>query len=344
MKKAIQRLLDRLQVVVTKIDEYNEYLNDNSYNHRYQPKELSFDVKSYAGIDKDNLEELDRFKVLSDTNKELVLAEFDDDRMSDIWSHTIDDLRECHIEDLANGGAYGGIFKHMNREDISFQGRSGGHLCLGAITEWEAELNDIGLCDYPFYQYIRNEGCQWIHPDDIDTAIAELKEHFNVTTQKEVYKLLKADIVKDFEPYIADLDKKMEQFLILEADIKQYKGEEHFKSSLLSNLEYEVERFIEDNFSYEYAVLSAEQGDYSLLDSVLKIEGDKVVTNRSAVVSLKAAIEVIKHIDEGKDVKSEKVSAYTINVVDRREKDTYVKIGCHLFSLRQTKLQLLINQ
>lgn len=340
MKNKIQKLLDRLQVVITKIEEYNEYLYDNKYSDR-STSELSFNVKAYDWINTDDLEDLDEFKALSEENKELVREEFDEERIEGVYNHVLEDKREWFRDDAVSRESYNGIFKHMNAKDISFMGRQGGHLCLGAISEWEAEISDIGLDGYPFYQYIRNEGCQWIPPTDIDIAIQELKEHFGVTTQNEVYKLLKADIVKDFEPFVISLNKNMEQFLKLEEDIKEYK--KNFKDDLLYNLTDEVQQFIENNFSYEDAILAAEQGDYTKLDSILKIEGDKIITNRNAVVSLKAAIETIKHIDEGKDVKSEKVSAYTINVVDRREKDTYVKIGCHLFSLSQTKLQLHLN-
>jgi hypothetical protein len=340
MKTKIEKLLKRLQSIIDKIDKYNEYLNDNKYSER-STSYLSFNVKAYGWTDIGDLKDLEAFKALSEANQELVLEEFDDDRISGTYYHVLEDKREWFVEQAINGETYDGIFKHMKERDISFYGRQGGHLCLGTISEWEAELSDIGLDYYPFYQYIRNEGCQWIHPTDIDTAIQELKEHFGVTTQRRVYELLKADIVKDFEPFIKNLDKNMEQFLQLEEDIKEYK--DSFKDELIEQLKYEVETFIEDNFSYEDAILAAENGDYSKLDSILKIEDDKIVTNRNAVVSLKAAIETIKHIDAGKDVKSEKISAYTINVVDRRDKDTYVKIGCHLFSLSQTKLQLNLN-
>lgn len=340
MKNAIQKLLDKISSIITKVEEYNGYLNDNRYSDR-STRYLSFNVKAYGWLDTDDLEELEEFKALSEENKELVREEFDEDRLSGIWDHKIDDDRECFIDQAVNGESYKGIFKHMKAEDIYFMGRSGGHLCLGETSEWEMDLCETSLNYYPFYNWTRDNGMIWETPEDINECIKELKDYFEVTTQKEVYQLLKADVLKEFEPFISDIDKNMEQFEQLEQDIKDYK--ETFEAELKEQLKYEVQQFIEDNFSYEDAILAAEQGDYSLLDSILKIEGDKIVTNRNAVVSLNAAIEVIKHIDEGKDVKSEKVSAYTINVVDRREKDTYVKIGCHLFSLSQTKLQLHLN-
>lgn len=340
MKNAIKRLLDKISSIITKVEEYNEYLNDNRYSDR-STRYLSFNVKAYDYIDKNDLEELDEFKALSQENKELVREEFDEERIEGVYNHVFEDKREWFRDDAISGGSYNGIFKHMNAIDISFMGRQGGHLCLGEVSEWEMELCETSLNYYPFYNWSRDHGMIWETPEDINECIKELKDYFEVTTQKEVYQLLKADVLKEFEPFISDIDKNMEQFLKLEEDIKEYK--KNFKDDLLYNLTDEVQQFIENNFSYEYAILAAEQGDYSLLNSILKIEGDKIITNLNAVVSLKAAIKTIKQIENGKDVKSGKVSAYTINVVDRREKDTYVKIGCHLFSLSQTKLQLHLN-
>lgn len=332
MKNKIQNLLDKIPGFIDQIDEYNEYLNDNKYNG-----ELSYDVKVNDYISQEDIENLECFKVLNSNGKDRVFDEFDNNRLDDIFYHTIDNQREFFIDSIQyKECAYHYLF---DAKEISFQGRQGGHLCLGSVNNFEAELSDTGLCNYPFYHYIRNEGCQWIQPTDIDTAIQELKEHFGVTTQKEVYKLLIKDI-EYLQEFCSDLEKKLLYFTELETDIEGFK--ENFKDCLIGQLEFEIENFIDSEFSYEQGIELAEKGDYSLLDSILSIENDMIKTNQKVTVPLKSAMAAIQAIENGDDLVGQKISHYTIEAIDKREKDTYVKIGCHLFSVNQTKLQLHI--
>jgi hypothetical protein len=329
MKNKIKKLLDKIQGFVNQIEEYNEYLNENSYNG-----ELSYNVKAYDWIGESDIRKLKCFDILNKNSRDRVLEEFNDDRLNDIYYHTIDNERENFIDSITyNVSPYSYL---LDAKEISFQGRQGGHLCLGSISSFEAELNDVGLCDYPFYSW---SGVFSI-PDDIDQCITELKEHFGVTTQKKVYDLLKVDIVKEFEPYCKDLEKKLLSFAELETDIEGHK--KFFKDTLIGQLEFEIEQFIDDEYSYEQSIELAEQGDYSQLDSILSIEKDMIKTNQKVQVPLKAAILAIQEIEKGTDVIGSKISHYTIEAIEKREKDTYVKIGCHLFSVNQTKLQLHI--
>lgn len=311
MKNKIQKLLNKIPGFVNQIEEYNEYLNDNKYNG-----ELSYNVKAYDGISENDIEKLECFKVLNQNSKNRVLEEFSDDRLNDIYYHTIDNQRGFFIDSIQFGESpYSYLFD--------------------AISSFEVELNDTVLWNYPFYEW--NGGFNI--PDDINQCIQELKEHFGVTTQKEVYKLLKDDIIS-IQEYCKELERKLLSFAELETDIEGHK--KYFKDCLIDQLEFEIEQFIDDEYSYEQGIELAEQGDYSLLDSILSTEDDMIKTNQKVSVPLKSAMLAIQAIEDGNDIIGQKISHYTIEAIDRRDKDTYVKIDCHLFSVNQTKLQLHI--
>ena len=208
-------------------------------------------------------------------------------------------------------------------------------MCLGKVDSFTKEIDDTEAGNYPIWEYKSGQGT-FIVWKDTDELIKDFKEHFKLSTQKEVYELLKEDSEKgDIKYYYDQAVENLKAFEQLEIDIRDFK--DNAKKYLIEELQYEIDTFIEDEYSVEIAIEKAETGDYSKIDSIQKIEGDELITNRNAKVPLQKAKDLLKAIVNGCNVIGQKVGHYTVNCVDKRTNDTYVKIGCHLFSVKQVK-------
>jgi len=333
MKKQIEKQFGKLQKMIERIEEYNEYIQDNKY-YNYHKSYLSFDVKlhnTYLCDDEvfDALKKL--YPDMAEGEMQQVIEEFNDDRLTGIVYHFYDREQEDFKELLWMDET------HPNKSfikgwDIGFYGRGGGHLCLGDIDSFELDVFNTEVGEYPVSYYDHKYGMQWKFSDD--DLIQQFKEHFGVTTQKEVYLQLKKDIeggnVWQMHQDAIDNQKTLEE---LEARIDDYKA--NARKYLIEQLEYEIENFVENEFDISSAIEMAEKGDRSKLQHINTVTEGEVITNMQAKVPTEKAKLLLEAIIKGDNVIGVKIGAYTVNRIEKRTNDTYVKIGCHILSLNE---------
>ena len=321
MKKKILKKLSALRTMLKRIDQHNEYLYDNKYSVRHGSPELSYNVKIYEWLSDSDVQKVLNKLELDDDIEAKVLEEFDDDRLSGILNHFLTDQAEMAVEDFDQWDGHP-LYDIVRSRDVSFYGRQGGHMCLGEISEFEKNAEDI-LGDYPIWS-----NGDWIVDDD--TFIDICKEHFGFTNQKQVYDFL-CEI--DFEYYTKEAQERLDAFTMFEQQIQDFK--DNAATYLFEQLETEIGDFIDMEFGIEMAVEKAERGNHDKLNT-FRIQDDTIITNMNAIVKLDAAIALIKAIVIGADVVDKKIGAFKVNKVVKKENDTYVKIGCHLFSIKQS--------
>lgn len=334
MKKQIEKKIEKIKSMVAKIEEYNEYLNDNTYSTRGDSTQLSFNVKlHYTWMDEGDVEKYIETLTLTAERREQIIEEFDTNRLTGIQYHWIEDLQSSFREDfdLEDCPYYGLI----DSKDVKFYGSNGGHLCLGAASSFEKEIGDTELGKYPIWQYRSGEGTFMKWPDSTDEIIADLKEHFEVTTQKEVYENLKNDIAGDIGYYHQQAVNNLALFSKLETDITKFKSTA--KQQLIERLYEEINTFIHFQFSNDIAIEMAETGDYSKLDSITELTEQFAITSQNAKVPFQAAKIMLNAVVQGVDITGKKIGHFVVNSITVKPNDTYIKIGCHLFSLAQTK-------
>lgn len=337
MNKQLQKLFDKMQGMFERIDEYNAYLHDNRYYEGYGhgDKQLSFDVKLHSVyLDSSDVEGHIKTLELNEEDKQMVLDEFDDKRIGGMFDHFCVDNAESFKENIDQKESP--YYLLLDSKKIGFYGRSGGHLCLGRISEFEIDF-DGETGHYPIWDWSRTDGAYWSFQKE--TLVQDFMEYYEVTNQKELMKCLRNDIGKgdlaDYYKTAINNQKLLEQ---LEEEIKLFK--QNAKKYLIEQLTSEVDEFIENEFGIEVAIEKAEKGDYSGLNTIVNIQNSYALTNLNAKVPLNAVKAVLKAMQHGKNVINQKIGAFTINRVVTRLNDTYVKIGCHLFSLNQTLKQI----
>jgi len=209
-------------------------------------------------------------------------------------------------------------------------------MCLGRIGEFEIELSDTGINQWPIYRYTYKEGYQWVFKEDVNEQIAEFMEELDFTNMKDLYKELvwattKGDL-KDCYDRAVKNQALLEQ---LEADIEAFKN--GAKKMLTDAIEYEVRQFIDEEYGIDLAIEKAEAGDRACLDTILMVSTNYLRTSRNAVVPKVEALHMLEEIDKGTNIEGQHIGPYTVNRLVRKPDDIYVKIGCHLFSVAQTK-------
>lgn len=340
MKKQIEKQIEKINSMIGRITEYNAYLNDNTYYANRGAKQLSFDVKFYAYLTETEVEKCIKGLRLSKKRTAQVMDEFNEDRLSGVYYHFISDNQELFTEDLDSKDSP--YYYMVNKKDVGFYGRQGGHLCLGDVSSFELNIDETEIGNWPAWEYEYfgkgESGLNW--PEDIDVTIAQLKEHFRVTTQKEVYRELRAEITKgDLAGFYNSAISNTETLENLEKQIKDFKA--NAQKYLEEMLQQEIDTFIQEEFGEEMAIKSAEAGDRSQLDSIKQITGAYVVTNRNAKVPTTSAIYLLNAIISGRKVTGMKIGSFMVNRVTKKRNDTYIKIGCHLFSLKDARQQFV---
>lgn len=338
MKKAIERRFKKIDQMIKRIEEYNEYLNDNKYYEGYGHFncQLSFDVKLHSlWLSTSDVEEYIKPLNLTEEQVESVMKEFNEQRLEGIYYHFLEDCRQAFIDDLEECEE-NPLYGLVEARDISFYGRQGGHMCLGRLSEFELEIGDTEIGNFPIWEWTDKTGLYWSLNKDTDELITKFKEYFEVTTQKELYRELQEVITKgDLRDYYAKAIENQEQLERFEEYIKKYKADAkgHFKS----HFENEINNFLEDEQGIDVAIRLAESGDYSRIDKIKEITEKDILTERNARVPLHQAKKVMQMILTGKNVIDMKIGHFVVNRVEKYTNDTYIKIGCHLFSLNQTR-------
>lgn len=348
MKARIQKQIDKIVSMIKVIEGYNEYIESNDYCTGYggSGRNLSFDVKLHNIWFKDgDIEDyLNELNLLPGKYRKRIIKEFDDARMEGICNHFIENSQEQFIDEAGDrnsiGEDYYGLKYLVDKEDMGFYGRGGGHLCLGDLNGFLLEIGDTELGNYPIWDYKSGEGTFYNFNKPIEELIASFKEYFHVTTQKDILLKLKEDSEdrSDLKSYYDRAIENQAIFEGLEQHIKEFK--KNANECCHDSLYYEIDIFIENNFSQKMAIELAEAGDYSKLDSIKAITDTEVITSRNARVPVDKAKKLLRAVCMGLKVKGQKIGAYTVNKVKVKPNDTYIKIGCHLFSIKQTQLQL----
>jgi len=100
MRKKLARKFEHIKKMLIRIDEYNEYLDDNKYYEgRGSNPQLSFNVKVHAHVDGADVVEkyLDVHGITDHDRRRSVIEEFDDARLDGIFWHTLQQEREWFI-------------------------------------------------------------------------------------------------------------------------------------------------------------------------------------------------------------------------------------------------------
>jgi heme oxygenase len=336
MRNRIQKLIEKFKSGVVAIDEYNEMLErDYSYYTGYgrSGKMFSFNVKLHgAYFPTDVVEDYIKTLPLNEQQAQAIREEFSENRLEGIYQHYIEDMHEGDYE-VVNGILF--CFNEIDPNHFGYYGRSGGWLCLGDLPV--LEVGDTELGQYPIWKWSNKYGTyiNW----DSDTLIDDLKDFHRVTNLKDLFTELKRDLNDgDFGNYVKLCKVRTEQINDLEKHIRQIK--DNAKKYLIEFLHNEIDVFIDDEFSYDIIIQSAEQGDISRLDYISRVDGTDLITQRNARVPADLANQMIQAIIKGLDVCGKHIGPYTVNAVTKGEQDTYVKIGCHLFALNRTQSQI----
>lgn len=338
MKKQIEKKFEHIVRMIERIEEYNAYLNDNKYYEGYGcfNRQLSFDVKIHnAWLSDTDVEDYIKPLNLSEDRRQLVLDEFNEERLNSLFQHWLSDNAEQFKEDVNQKESP--YYHLIDHKDIGFYGRGGGHLCLGRMESFELEVGDTEVGNYPVWHYESKIGSYWsFNQKEVDEMIEDFKQSFGVTTMKEVYKQLVEDSRRgDLDNYYKKAVENQKLLEKLESDIKRFK--KNASKYLKEFLQNEIENFIDGEFSVEMAIEKAEAGDYSQIDSFKEITSESILTNRNARVPTKDARIALTAITSGHGSVGIKIGNFILNRISVYPKDTYVKVGCHLFSLNQAK-------
>ena len=304
-------IISQIQNICKKIDTINENIDDYTYSNRdFRGTQLSFNVKMYGWF---NIESI--IKIHSSKLQAQILQEFDDDRLYGIQNHFNSSEVEFFKEEI-NSGTYGIYF---DSKDIYLAGRSGGNLVLGNIENFKVDYWDYIPNEFQVYKNWETfldlpSWADFIHSD------YELKD----------FKILLEDLT--------DLLKKVEDIYFqigrIEARINDIKN--NYKSCLNDFLRDEIDFYLQDVIN---PIEEAENGNAIYLNT-LKIENNEIITNNKAKVLAKDAINVFNKYLLGYNIVNLKIGAFTVNDVIVKNKDTYIKIGCHIFAVSQLKKDL----
>lgn len=217
--------------------------------------------------------------------------------------------------------------QNLDENNVWQFGRSGGWLSVAEKDELENFCEDAAN----LFWYLEKA----YNSDDNKQFNEILMEHaYNpidvADARKELIKNIQSDI-ESFEEKKASIDWALNK---IENDKK------YFKESLISQLEYEVDNFIEQEFNIDIQIRNFLNGNTNSLNFIKEIENDKIITNLGAKVLVKDAIKFINAIKNKVNVIGQKIGPYTINKVLIEQSKTFVKIGCHVFNLEITETRL----
>jgi hypothetical protein len=343
MKKQILATLKKMQAHLRTIEAYNELIEDNSYSSRHSGSQFSFNVKLYDWLDSDDVKAVCRKNNIQFTEE--IQDEFNSERLDGIWQHCTEMLYDQFKVDLTHKSQESPFYGFIDPKDVFTAGRSGGHLILGNVSDFQIDINDLSNYNSPLFVYIGNWEdvfCLNHSVFNIDTFIDEMKEYCQCTNQKDLLFELKK-ISNSWEWYAQKAIQDTELVNKLEAYIEAEKKD--FKETLLHQLDFEICQYAEGLKTADSLKQDIENNDYSRLDKVVKVDNEELVTNQGARVKISHAKRILQALQTmlPECIEGMHIGTYTINsVTPCNNGDVLMKIGCHFLSLNQCKQ--FINQ
>jgi hypothetical protein len=206
-------------------------------------------------------------------------------------------------------------------------GRSGGWLSIAESTDLENFCEDSANLFYQLKDFY--------YADDNKQFNEALKDY---SYSYENLEQTRKRLISETENEINCWNEKKEAIDWIISYIEEAK--KAFKDSLRSQLEFEIDNFINDNFSIDNKIDSYLNGETNILNSIALIEHDTIKTNLGAKVTFEQAIKAIEDIKAGLNVIGQKVGVFTIEKIVTKNNKTFVKIGCHVFNLEDIENQL----
>lgn len=188
-------------------------------------------------------------------------------------------------------------------------GRSGGWFSV--CNESEVDFSDIIYYNYGY----------WLE----DLVNIDNDKEFNAAITEEGED--KKSLLKRIKDTIKNAEDKIDAIKEIVANIEE--GKKYFKESLLSELHYEIDTFIEETNTELKS------------NCTIEVTNDKVKTSLGVSVKLEEFIENLvlyvpqfKAMVEGEEIKINKqVGNYQVERAKKIEGDIIIKAGCHKFSL-----------
>jgi hypothetical protein len=217
--------------------------------------------------------------------------------------------------------------QNLDAKNVWQFGRSGGWLSVAKEEELENFCQDAAN----LYWYLEKA----YNSNDNKSFNEILMDHaYNPINVAEAREELTKNIQNDIESF----EEKKESIDWIINYIEESK--KHFKSTLLEQLEDEINNFIDQEFNIDIQIRNFLSGNTNALNFIQEVEGEKIVTNFGAKVLIKDAIKFINAIKNKVNVIGQKIGPYTINKVLTEQSKTFVKIGCHVFNVESTEERL----
>ena len=371
--KTISKINEQIFSLLERANEINSFDASNDFDTR--EGYICGNIKVYEWLDRSDVEEHIKTLNLTEEEKENLLNEFDEDRLNSIYYHTCEN-EVSYFKDFVGLCAttnfnkvwrafntikdnfcsielkyyYNYIEGHENKTFKEFQkyfisknekdfqeycilsqfdtknvwqfGRSGGWLSFAECNEVENFCEDEANMYY-YLESAYNEGNN---------------KEFNEILKDYMYRYeTKKDLIKRIEDAILCFDEKIEAVNWMLKHIEdEVKG---FKENLLHQLGHEIEMYIDMEFqALEMTARKFEAGQTSSVNTIIEITKDRVKTNLGVTVPLDAAKQLYNAILKGANVIGQYIGPFKVNEVLKRNENTFVKIGCHVFHVNSVSL------
>jgi len=323
----LENLKNKIVSKIEQIDAISKKLTTR-FQKNGDKSHFAFNIKVYDFLTVEDIEaHIEALPNLTDKEKEALNDEFaKEERANSIFWHTCEQELESLFE-YVNVGYCGDDqeLKAIDKNDLEQGGRNGGwlfytalFLCGREITNClddnitYADLSTLkDVCEKTglkfWREYKKHISSNW---RDAESALNALLDNVNDTLEK-----------------LVGLE-------ILDIRIDQIKN--CFGDSLVSNLDWEIESFIE----HDLADIVEESPAITNLNHIEKIENGKVITNAQASCTLDQAREALKKFKNGLLKAGDKIGNYTLTRIFTIEEKTYFKIGCHKLALEEIQEKL----
>ena len=340
MKKQILATLKKMQSHLRTIETHNQLIDDNVYSSRRKNGQLSFNVKMYQFLNIDDVQKIAEQQMI--LFNDALIQEFDDDRLYGIRQHCCDDLFEQFIDNVNYKDLESPFYEFTNYNNIELGGRSGGHILLGNAEDFKIDLRDLE--DYnnsPLTIWNKKtwatDYCLDLANFNLDTFIEEMKEYCPCTNQKDLLYALKKTC-SDWQYWAEKATKQTDVINKLKAYIEETK--KGFKKILLDRLEEEVREFGTSLITIDNAKSMIEQGEYSAINRIVRVENNALVTDYNARVTIDNAKTILAVLEKhgANAIVGKHIGAYMIKHIEPcNNGDMLLQIGCHFLSLNQCK-------
>lgn len=305
----IQEIIDKTNLDYVSADWIAKKLNLN--DKKLMGGKIYFALENPNFFDADGIDEiLLRNGIINKNAKKLIKSEFSYYRLESSYNHFLD----YSYEDLGAG---------VNGFDIVF-------FTNGNKVGWEYKdysYNTAIEMDINLIDSLQQNSGQYSYEIFDCYSFKETRYFFkNGATLGEAVKLqfkILLEFMRDLNSFKKEFIEKVEMMRSAVSDL----------NSLLENgHEMQVEEDILD-FVQENKLIIDGDIDKIEFDFIAEVEGDKVKTNKGAIVNLSDAKRVLNEILTGLDVVGKKIGLYTINKAYFIKNTLFIRIGCHLIKI-----------